>query len=410
MGSARIQAQASGFTGQSGLKTVVKGAVAQLRVETAADGSGTVLPAQDALAGSSITGYAITRDAQGNFVANPNATWSLVNVTGGVVSGDLVKVGTAGKSAIFTAHKTGTANIQATASSRDGQSGLLRVIAGAATQVRVETAPDGSGAVLGAQNIRTSRSITTYAVTRDAQGNFVANSSATWSLVNILGGVVSGDLMGSGASAVFTAHTAGSASISATIGSLTKTDSGKLTVIPNANPVANADSATRSAGASLKITIASLLANDADADGDTISFAGLPSSTSRGGATLTVGATYVFYLPGLAGDGDTFHYTISDGYGGTATGTVTVHVLSATSGSPSGSISVSAGSATVKLFGIPGLSYNVERSTDLSVWTPLTTSVPPPPFMAAPDGSFSFTDTFGVPAPASVFYRTIYHP
>src|SRR2546427_7005891 len=51
-----------------------------IRVETAADGSGTVVPAQNVTAGSSVTGYAITRDTYGNFVANTDlGTWSLTS-------------------------------------------------------------------------------------------------------------------------------------------------------------------------------------------------------------------------------------------------------------------------------------------------------------------------------------------
>ena len=43
--------------------------------ETAADGSGVVVPAQSVTSGDSITAYAITRDLAGNFVANPTASW-----------------------------------------------------------------------------------------------------------------------------------------------------------------------------------------------------------------------------------------------------------------------------------------------------------------------------------------------
>ena len=63
LGSAIIQALASGFTGQSGVKTVVAGAATQTRIETAADGSGSVVGAQSIASGNSLTVYAITRDA-----------------------------------------------------------------------------------------------------------------------------------------------------------------------------------------------------------------------------------------------------------------------------------------------------------------------------------------------------------
>ena len=54
-----------------------------------------------------------------------------------------------------------------------------------------------------------------------------------------------------------------------------------------------------------------------------------------------------------------------------------------------------------KFAGIPGFSYTIERSTDLTTWTPLQT-------VAAPDnGLFSFTDNDGLP---SAFYRLRYNP
>ena len=44
-----------------------------VQAETAANGSGTVVPTQNVPAGNSITNYAITRDSYGNFIANAAA-------------------------------------------------------------------------------------------------------------------------------------------------------------------------------------------------------------------------------------------------------------------------------------------------------------------------------------------------
>ncbi len=100
-------------------------------------------------------------------------------------------------------------------------------------KVRVETASDGSGTVVPAQTVNIGNSITVYAITRDASNAFIANVAAdTWSLQSITGGVVNGDLVpnGDSKSAVFTGHVAGTAQISATLGTLTPTNSGTLTV------------------------------------------------------------------------------------------------------------------------------------------------------------------------------------
>jgi len=111
---------------QSAAFEIIAGPATALTVETAADGSGGVIPAQGIAAFANITAYAITRDAGGNFITNLPASWALVNKAGGVVNGDLVPAGD-GKSAVFTAHAPGSAQIQATATF-SGVSGNLSVV------------------------------------------------------------------------------------------------------------------------------------------------------------------------------------------------------------------------------------------------------------------------------------------
>jgi len=84
--------------------------------------------------------------------------------------------------------------------------------------VNVETAADGSGSIVGVQNVNSGSSITVYAIARAADNSFIVNCPATWSLVNNSGNVVGGDLVASGdtTSAVFTGHLSGSANIKAT--------------------------------------------------------------------------------------------------------------------------------------------------------------------------------------------------
>lgn len=216
--------------------TVIPNAPTKIRLETAADGSGTIVAAQSLTSGSSITIYAITRDASNRFVANVGAdVWSLENITGSVVAGDLVPASDS-KSAVFTAHSIGTSDIKATSGALTvTPSGMITVTAGTASKVLVETSADGTGTLVGVRSLGSGSSITVYAVTRDASNNYVANAAAdTWSLQNITGGIVAGDLVAAIdlKSAVFTAHIAGSANISATSGTLAKTSSGTITVTP----------------------------------------------------------------------------------------------------------------------------------------------------------------------------------
>ena len=86
-------------------------------------------------------------------------------------------------------------------------------------------------------------------------------------------------------------------------------------------PIANDDSAGTPLGVPVNIDV---LANDTDADGDTLSISGLPSTTANG--TLSLSGNQVVYTPNAGFDGtDTFTYTVSDG-ALTDTATVSVQV------------------------------------------------------------------------------------
>jgi len=252
VGTAQVRA-ASGalMPTNSGTLTVVAGAASKVRVETAADGSGAVVPAQVIVTGSSITVYSISRDANDNFIANVAAnTWSLQDKTGGVADGDLVPAGDM-KSAVFSGHTPGSAAIRATSGALAAiDSGTLTVSASAPTQIKVETAADGSGGLLPPQDIAAGSSVTGYAITRDASNNFIANVAATWSLQAITGGVVAGDLVptGDGKSAVFTGHVPGTARIRVASGALTPTDSGRLNVTAGAAAKVRVETAANGSG------------------------------------------------------------------------------------------------------------------------------------------------------------------
>jgi YVTN family beta-propeller protein len=150
-------------------ESVRPGDVASVNVETAADGTGTVVPAQNVTAGStvsgSVTGYSITRDIDGNFVANQTGTWSLANVTGGVLSATDLVVNGGGTSATFTAHKVGSAtlHVSVTVSSTTfmNDSGTLTAKSGPAATLTIT----GSGV----QTAGTSQQLTITA--KDVDGN-----------------------------------------------------------------------------------------------------------------------------------------------------------------------------------------------------------------------------------------------
>jgi hypothetical protein len=146
VGAKALQASSSAFSSTTSSSfNIIAGPPSALTVETQPDGSGSVVAAQNVAAGSSINAYAIYRDSYGNFATNVPATWSLMNITGGVTGGDLVHSGDA-RSASFTGHLVGSAIIQA-AAAFTGQSGVQTVTGGAAANLVITQQPSASGKV-----------------------------------------------------------------------------------------------------------------------------------------------------------------------------------------------------------------------------------------------------------------------
>jgi len=100
----------------------------------------------------------------------------------------------------------------------------------------------------------------------------------------------------------------------------------------NSAPIAEADTATTVEGASVTIDV---LANDGDPDGDSLTVTGVDGA-ANGAASVNADGT-VTYTPdsGFVGD-DGLTYTVSDGNGGTDTGSVAVSVNSDTQSGGSG--------------------------------------------------------------------------
>ena len=194
-----------------------------------ADGSSTqvlTVQARDAFNNNRTTGgdtvvFSATSGTVGSTTDNGDGTYSVTWTSPtSVGSGPATVTATLGGTAVGTAV--------------GASSSVITLTAGAATQVRVETAANGSGSVLGAQTLYSGAATTVFAIVRDANNNFVTNEAATaWSLTGATGGVVAGDLVPSGdsKSATFSAHIAGTATIHVTSGALTAGDSGLQTVV-----------------------------------------------------------------------------------------------------------------------------------------------------------------------------------
>jgi uncharacterized repeat protein (TIGR01451 family) len=116
----------------SQMVTVHPAAADRVTVETAANGSGTLLETRNITAGHSITVHAVTRDEFGNYIVDDSAaTWTIVNEEGGVTDANLVPVNM-GRSAVFSSNLVGSGQIQATRDDVDTSEpsmGVLTVVA-----------------------------------------------------------------------------------------------------------------------------------------------------------------------------------------------------------------------------------------------------------------------------------------
>jgi polygalacturonase len=156
-------------------------------------------------------------------------------------------------------------------------------------------------------------------------------------------------------------------------------------VVTNNPPVANPAIYYRLVGYPLTIVITNLATNWSDLDGDPLVLAGTDASSTNGG-TVTYDSTNIYYSDSNSVT-DQFGYTISDGQGGTTSGIITVLMAQQTI---SGWTINSNGSVTLSFSGIPGNTYWVATTTNLTppvVWMTISTNT------AGTNGLWQFTDT-----------------
>ena len=154
------------------------------------------------------------------------------------------------------------------------------------------------------------------------------------------------------------------------------------------------------------IAASKIVAVTTDTEGDAITVS-LPGSTSTAGGTVSLAAGVITYTPLAAYSGaDTFPITLTDALGAATPGTVTVTVGANLAGGQGGQganvpqlLPQGNGIMKVVFHGIPGRTYSIQRSTDLSTWTTLWTGA------ADSLGAMTYTDTDGLP---TAYYRLAY--
>ena len=129
--------------------------------------------------------------------------------------------------------------------------------------------------------------------------------------------------------------------------------------------------------------------------------------TSNLGKSVTKDSAYVYYNAPVSAE-DFFNYTIADGHS-TANGTVYLEATNIVSASRIDNPSVNGtGHPSFNGHGIPGYTYGVESSTDLTTWVNAGPDEASSSVTAGADGSWSFTDTTRI-NPSPIFYR-LYYP
>jgi len=188
--------------------------------------------------------------------------------------------------------------------------------------------------------------------------------------------------------------------------------------VPPVPPVAGTAYYARPANVSLLVKISNLLTNVTDANGTAVTLVGVGADgqnlLSTNGTTLFNNGTYILYTNSITANVvDSFKYTVSDGQGGVGVGTVVIIPNNNIVGQTNVRLNVSTTNVTANFFGVPGFSYTVERSTNLTAglgWVSISTNTAPA------NGLIQVIDNFqdlGIPippVPSGVFYRLRYNP
>ena len=182
-----------------------------------------------------------------------------------------------------------------------------------------------------------------------------------------------------------------------------------IQTVTNHPPVAGNDSLLWAMGTENRsiIIVTDLLANDTDADGDPLTLTAVDATTANG-VLLITNDTYVQYT-GTLTNIDTFTYTISDGFGGESTATVTITPTN-TPIAPSGLIATDGLQVTNVFFGIAGNQYEVQRTLSLLdpiIWYSISTNTMPDSGVITNIDTFS--DLLPPPIPTEAYYRLIPH-
>jgi hypothetical protein len=139
--------------------------------------------------------------------------------------------------------------------------------------------------------------------------------------------------------------------------------------IINTPPVAGNVTICRNPLAGVKILVTALLTNASSASGDTLTLTVSPTSASN--ATVAISGGWVWYTPAAQfTNADSFTYTVTDNYGGSATATVTVALqVDDSQGHNLLITTLGNNQFLVNASGIPGCTYRLQYSDTSNPFT-----------------------------------------
>jgi hypothetical protein len=174
--------------------------------------------------------------------------------------------------------------------------------------------------------------------------------------------------------------------------------SGSLVISPK-GPVFSGYSASTKQNQAIVIARAKILSRASDPYGGKVALPRVFGPSAQGGAVSLVGNN-VTYTPAAAFVGvDTFEVELTNPAGGITRGVVTITVTGTAQPAQNlGQLTLRDGVVDLVFLGIPGRSYVIQRSANLTSWTVLGSVT------AAADGKINYTDPN--PLPSSGFYRT----
>ncbi len=181
-----------------------------------------------------------------------------------------------------------------------------------------------------------------------------------------------------------------------------------LTVLPQGlPPVANSDAWAVYRNQPASLAAVQLKANDTDPDGDTLTVAGVSAASAKGGGVTLANGLAAYSPPKDYVGMDSFTYTVTDGHGNHATGTVNVTVKdSLPVPLVYGPVKVG-GKIVLRWAGSPGVAYTIEYRGSLNgTWQKRATLTAPSTAGVWGLGVFEYSEP--VPGTSMGFYRAIY--